>query len=499
MRKWAPIAIVNVFLSVGTGLLAYLYRTGAVETGIISTWLPVLAGAATFAAIVTVVILRTILRELRALHRIEENLRQLNEKTPETILEAVRPVPVGKGCGTVQAGWNKLAAAIEDWRQHRELKAKEQNLGQFLCSYDSQRLLGLLDSMPEGIILAEADGTILLANRACEGLLERRLSEFIGQSVFELFQEDEAHNKLRMILGTEATYTENQFEMTVGQEPAATVLEVSAYRLARQGENSDILLTIKDISQQKISEASRDNFIAHVSHELRSPLTNIRAYTETLLSDMVLDAQTQKEAFNVINSETNRLIRLVNDVLDLSRLETGSLTLERAEVVTDRLVRQCVNDVKAAAVEKNITLQTNFHPKIPNLYADREKLAVVLNNILSNAIKYTPENGSVFVETNVDDNFVYIKVADTGYGIAPKDQAKIFEKFYRVDRKEIASIPGTGLGLATSREIVLLHGGDIEVTSEENSGSEFLIKLPITTSGPALGPGRKHTGLKAST
>ena len=206
---------------------------------------------------------------------------------------------------------------------------------------------------------------------------------------------------------------------------------------------------------------------------------------------MVLDERVQKEAFNVINEETSRLIRLVNDVLDLSRMETGSLQLDKGEVLLDRLISQCVNDIKALAGSKQITLQTNYHPKLPNLYADREKLAVVLNNILSNAVKYTPQGGTVFIETNVDERYVYIKVSDTGYGIAAEDINLIFDRFYRVDREETADIPGTGLGLATSKEIVALHGGTINVTSGLDKGTEMVVKLPLVVTGPVLGPAAK--------
>ena len=127
---------------------------------------------------------------------------------------------------------------------------------------------------------------------------------------------------------------------------------------------------------------------------------------------------------------------------------------------------------------------------MPNLYADREKLAIVINNILTNAIKYTPEAGTVFVETNVDERYVYIKIADTGYGIVPEDLNKIFTRFYRVERDETANIPGTGLGLATSKELITLHGGAINVTSELEKGTEMIIKIPLTSTGPVLGPAR---------
>ena len=355
-----------------------------------------------------------------------------------------------------------------------------------------------------------------MANRSCEGEMGRPLSQLIGSDLKNLFEDRDAQSHLGHFLKQQASCSDDYFEVSVQSvlgktksarvnvsegdadkseqrvdmaEPAETsILRVSCHRTSTQGREADIVVTIRDITQQKISESSRDDFIAHVSHELRSPLANIRAYAETLLSDMLLDDSSQKEAFNVINDETIRLTRLVNDVLDLSRMESGSMTLDKGEVVMERLIRQSINDLKAIAASKSITLQTNYHPKFPNLYADRDKLAIVINNVLSNAVKYTPDGGTVFLETDVDERFVYIKITDTGYGIAKENIEKIFEKFYRVQNEETAHITGTGLGLATSKEVVTLHGGSIDVTSEVNKGTEMIIKLPITVTGPVLGP-----------
>ena len=409
-------------------------------------------------------------------------------------------------------GWNKLLSAVDELHRQGRCAQGQQNLGQLLTTYDSQKLLGLFDALPDGVILADPAGSILLANRACEGKMGMSLGQLVGGTVLELFEQDSAVATIQAVLDGKTSRQDRHFEVTVtpqshtsGQmssenvpvastsgaqgpvEASATVLHVRCHRLTDDAENSDILLILRDITQRKVSQASQSDFIAHVSHELRSPLTNIRAYAETLLSDMVLDAGAQKEAFNVINTETARLIRLVNDVLDLSRMETGSLSLDIGPVVLDRLISQCVSDVKALAHGKKITLQTNYHPKLPNIMADREKLTVGLNNVLSNAIKYTPEAGTIFVETNLDDDYIYIKVSDTGYGIAPADIDRIFERFYRIDRAETAHIEGTGLGLATTKEIVALHGGAVDVVSELNKGTEFTIKLPYRPMGPVLG------------
>jgi len=489
MRHNKIITIINLIVISQLVTVFFLYRTDWASSHLPPISLPFLVLLTLLSTITATVAFFAVHRRYRTLRAVEANLEKIAPiDAPEESLTHIEPVPVGSNITSAGKGWNKLLGAIDQIQNKVQTTQSEKSMGQFLCSYDSQRLLVLIDSLPDGIILTDTTGSVTLANRSCEGLIGKPLSEFIGQNILDIFEDPQARQHLEYALNAKSSLPDNHLEITIGSGSGKTVLCLYCHRLTHNSENSDIFLVIRDITQQKISEGSRDEFVAHVSHELRGPLTNIRAYAETLLSDMVLDAVTQKEAFNVINEETSRMIRLVNDVLDISRMETGSLVLEKNEVVLDRLVQNCVNDIKASAAGKKITIQTNYHPKLPNLYADREKMTVVINNILTNAIKYTADGGTVFIETNIDDNFVYIKVADTGYGIAPDDIDKIFEKFYRVNRKETANITGTGLGLTISNEIVTLHGGTIDVSSELDNGTEVMIKLPITITGPVLGP-----------
>jgi len=513
------LVLLSFFSSLVLLLMLGIYQTQWGGKILPPEYIQVAAGTSLLLTGLVLVLFGRFQRHRRTVQAIEANLRELGHISGyEEVLRQLESFPSGAEMPIAARGWNRLVAAVDALRAQSLMKQTGENLGQFLCSYDSQKLLGILDSLPDGIILADAQGLIILANRSCEGKLGRSLSEFIGQSILALFDDPQAKTILEELLSGKNAQRDDFFEVVFtprngdsfppgqsqsseeAEEPQnassledllqadGAVLWVCCHRLTSERENSDILLILRDITQQKVSEAGRDAFIAHVSHELRSPLTNIRAYAETLLSDMELDARTQKESFNVINEETARLIRLVNDILDLSHMETGSFRLDKGEVVLDRLVCQCVSDVRASASSKRITLQTNYHPKLPNLFADREKLAVVINNILTNAIKYTTENGTVFVETNVDDRYVYIKVTDTGIGISSQELDRIFEKFYRVDREETAAIPGTGLGLAICKEIVNMHGGTINVASEMNKGTEMEIKLPLTQTGPVLGP-----------
>jgi len=472
------IAINLIIISLLTGAFC-LYRTIWPAPYMLSVILPILLLPAFITTVLATLVYFSIRRRQRALRGIEANLEQIThrEDTSEA-LKDLEAVPVGASTPDSHRGWNRLLGILDEVSGQTQNSPCENTMGQFLCSYDSQRLLGLFDSLPDGIILTDSTGSLTLANRACEGLIGRPLGDIIGCSLVDIFDDPQAKKSLESLLDTSSPQADSYFNVTTGSESEKSILSVYCRRLAHISDKGDILVNIRDVTQQKIGEAGRDEFIAHVSHELRSPLTNIRAYAETLLADMLLDANAQKEAFNVINDETSRLIRLVNDILDLSRMETGSLNLEKGEVVLDRLVRQCVNDVKASAAAKKISLQTNYHPKLPNLNADREKLAVVLNNIISNAIKYTPEGGTVFIETNVDDNFVLIKVADTGLGIGPEDIDKTFKRANSFFDGELAVHVDFAYPFCQRLRELLLSAAEQVDTNVHDSGTYICMEGP---------------------
>lgn len=511
--RWARagLSLAAILGSAGLTGILLIYRTSWAPPGI-SGYLLIGLGIGVFGSVAGLIMLEArAWQRGRLLRLLGETLSAAADQPDADFAAALEPLPAQAQSPLLARGWNRLLARMIQAQQDLQLIRTESHLEEFLCQYDSQRLIALLNVLADGIILADAAGGILLANRASGGKLGRPQLEIAGNNLRELFRSESARLAIGKFLEQRVTRADCSFEIALANQPDApglreeawdgqitpgtnlTILRALCQRLSPENENSDILLTLRDVTQQKIAEATQSDFIVHVSHELRSPLTNIRAYAETLLSDMVLDATAQKEAFNVINEETIRLGRLVNEVLDLARMETGALNLQAGPVVLERLIRQCLADVKNLAAGKNITLQTNYHPKLPEICADRDKLTVAINNILTNAIKYTPDGGTVFVETNVDDRLVYIKIADTGFGVSPSDLPRIFEKFYRVDRAETAGIVGSGLGLATAREVISLHGGNIRVKSELNKGTEMVIEIPLTTVGPVLGPSREKS------
>lgn len=246
------------------------------------------------------------------------------------------------------------------------------------------------------------------------------------------------------------------------------------------------LVVIEDVTQQRIRDASRDEFVAQAAHELRTPLTNILLYAESLLEDQQRgagDAARRAEAVNVINQEGRRLERLVADMLSVSEIEAGALRLRSDDVRLDQLFGDLRADFERQAAEKSITLVFDMPPKFPVIRGDRDKLVLTAQNLLGNALKYTPAGGSVTVKLDIEhpgtpEQQVRVDIGDTGIGIKPEEHELVFQKFYRASDERVAGITGTGLGLALARQVARMHRGDITLSSELNKGSTFTLRLP---------------------
>jgi two-component system phosphate regulon sensor histidine kinase PhoR len=238
--------------------------------------------------------------------------------------------------------------------------------------------------------------------------------------------------------------------------------------------------SMRDVTQQKLAEEMRDQFVDTATHELRTPLANIKAYAETLALADVIDIEQQKQFLNTINSEATRLARFVDDLLSVSSMELGSLSLNKQVTDLGRMLNEVLTKIRPQVAEKNLTLDVAFPEKLPEPEIDKDKIAAVLVNLLGNAVKYTPDGGRVVFRVHVTDRQIEASVEDTGVGIAPDELPKVFEKFFRSPDPRVQEQTGTGLGLALAQEVVRLHGGRIEVESEINKGSTFTMILPLT-------------------
>jgi two-component system phosphate regulon sensor histidine kinase PhoR len=234
---------------------------------------------------------------------------------------------------------------------------------------------------------------------------------------------------------------------------------------------------LRDVTELRQTERLRRELTANVSHELRTPLTSIKGFSETLLDGAMRDEATSRRFLGIINSETDRLVKLVDDLLDLSLLESKRVALELQPVDVGMLVSHTVDKLKPLAQTQRLSLHQTAPPGIV-VTADADRLAEVLTNLVDNALKYTPEGGRVDVEVAAVNGEVEVLVNDSGRGIGPEDLPHVFERFYRADRSRTRDSGGTGLGLAIAKHIVEAHGGRISVSSQPNEGTTFKVTLP---------------------
>jgi two-component system phosphate regulon sensor histidine kinase PhoR len=234
------------------------------------------------------------------------------------------------------------------------------------------------------------------------------------------------------------------------------------------------------ISELKMLEQVRQDFVANVSHELRTPLSNIKGYAETLLNGALEDRENAKDFLNIIYKESDRLSKLIDDLLDLSKIESGKMKMIFKEVELKPIAARVADILKKFAIDKSIVISIHMPDDLPKLLGDENRITQALINLVDNAIKYTPAKGSVDISACLQDGFVKIDVKDTGIGIPKKDLPRIFERFYRVDKARSRELGGTGLGLSIVKHIAQSHDGDVQVVSTPGKGSIFSFIIPTT-------------------
>jgi signal transduction histidine kinase len=422
-------------------------------------------------------------RMVRPVADIEQQLYHV-ATSPSVESCELREVP---GVGAAAVGWNRViqrrsTAGSSDTLQQRIRKSLEQGR--------HSRLDTVLNSMPDGVATTDAEGRLTYTNLPMSVLLglpsavsggdgagETESAPIMNEQLTKRWQLPEAdplllaENRDRAVV-TELTSEEN------GQRRVARVARHPVY-IGENGGHESHVWTVRDITQQKLAEEMRDQFVDTATHELRTPLANIKAYAETLALADVIDVEQQKQFLNTINSEATRLARFVDDLLSVSSMELGSLSLNKQVTDLRRMLNEVLAKVRPQVEEKQLALEVALPEKMPEPELDKDKIATVLVNLLGNAVKYTPANGRVSFRVNITDKQIEVSVTDTGVGIAADELDKVFEKFYRSNDPRVQEQTGTGLGLALSQEVVRLHGGKITVESEINKGSTFNMTLPL--------------------
>ncbi|MGI4792195.1 MAG: ATP-binding protein [Janthinobacterium lividum] len=377
---------------------------------------------------------------------------------------------------------------MADVLAQRESALREQN--QTLAALN-HRFEAVLNAANDGIAMLDRDGCFVLVNRRFGELVGLRAPALLHHTLEEVrpLLIDRLSHRLAALAPSETRAVAE--EIIALEEPDRRFLQFYTAPVAGEDGHETIgrIIALRDITRERELDKMKTDFISVVSHELRTPLTSIKGYTDLLLSGATGElAELQSEFLGIIQLSTTRLSNLINDILDISRIESGTLEIKHEPIDYRKIVADTLRLMKAAADAKQVSMDAALPETIPPVRGDTDKVTQVLTNLVSNAIKYTPEGGWVKVSLEVSgEASVTTCVADSGIGIMPDDQKKLFQKFFRADNSSTREAGGTGLGLVIAKTLIELLGGAIWLESEPGRGSRFYFTLPLflETSGAA--------------
>lgn len=391
-------------------------------------------------------------------------------------VEDLKPIPATK---PFAIGWNQLLAKVQ---QQEVWNGVERRLSETVNAQQLKRWEAIFRQLSDGVLLCDDQGTIVESNGAFANMVGSvDPKHIVGQSLIDTIQpilhDPGSIDALQHMIEGPA-YQVREVNLSDRVEDGVWRVSMKRTNLECLGQGATVW-TIRDITQSRLAEHAREQFVATATHELRTPLANIRAYAETLSTATDIQVDQQLDFFNIINNEATRLSRFVDELLNVSQMEAGAITIQKHEIYLDRLLVELVDHQRPLAIEKKQVLELLIPPKVPRIRGDKDKLAGAISNLIGNAIKYTPNGGSVKVRVEYDPAQVYIHVEDNGFGISKEDLVKLGSKFYRSSDERVQNVSGNGLGLAFSQEVARLHGGRLNIRSEIDVGSCFTIEIPL--------------------
>lgn len=415
-------------------------------------------------------------RLAKPMARVDSQLRRIALERPTVDIE-LKPLPAKDA---ISIGWNRIVKRLQDAGASNNASDLDTRLSEVVAARSQGQLQSVLHNLNEGIAVTDVEGRITFANRAVAALLgtETTTEELAGIELEGRIVEATGRGADERLFDAAANHRPSTMEVERDSDGECRTLRVARLPM----ESEDIhghVWSVRDITQQKLTERTRDQFIDAATHELRTPLSNIKAYAETLVMSDGIEVEQQKEFCNTINSEVTRLARFVDDLLSISSMEAGSIVIERKRTISARLFEEVLAKVQPLMKHKEIDFHVQLPEKMADMELDKDKIVAVLVNLLGNAAKYTPAKGRVALRVKVDDAQLQIAVEDTGVGIAPEEIPKVFDKFFRSSDPRVQEEAGTGLGLSLAREVIRMHGGDITVESKVDQGSTFLATIPI--------------------
>lgn len=343
---------------------------------------------------------------------------------------------------------------------------------------ERQRLDSVLRHMSDGVIATDRRGRIVIMNTAALDILNLKSEKVIGIPLLSILPLEEK------VTFRELLETQHERLIHLEEDGEDSIVQCEFSVIQREsGFISGLVCVLTDVTEQQKIDRVRRNFVSNVSHELRTPLTSIKSYTEALVDGAWENKEIAPGFLKVIETETDRMMRMITDLLNLSRMDQNRLALEKEFINMNELVVHIVNRFEMVLQsepyrDKNYRILTDITQRDLWVELDQDKITQVLDNIINNAIKYSPDGGRIIVRLMETHTDIIVSVSDEGLGISRKDIPHLFDRFYRVDKARSRAMGGSGLGLAIAQEVIQLHGGKIWVNSIENKGSTFFVSLP---------------------
>ncbi len=353
-------------------------------------------------------------------------------------------------------------------------------------SEDRAQLLAMLTSMVEGVMVLDYRGHILQVNPALERMFGVTRAEARGHRCAEIFRHQELNDVVSATLRSRSNHEQ---EIVLGATGRCLHVEASVAGGERENEACAVLV-FHDITELRRLEKIRKDFVANVSHELRTPLTSIKGYVEALLDGAKDQPETSIQFLKIILAQSDRLNLIIEDLLELSKIESGRASFKEDPMDVRSAIERTMSMMTPLAAKKSHRLVTRIDDTVPALMGDEDRLVQVLTNLLDNAVKYTPEGGTITIAAHIappppgaspSRRMLELSVTDTGLGIPEQDRPRVFERFYRVDKARSRELGGTGLGLAIVKHLVEGQGGRVWVEGNAPQGSRFVVRLPVGT------------------
>ena len=334
-------------------------------------------------------------------------------------------------------------------------------------------------------MVVDPEGKVIMINPAAEKLLATSKKDKIGKPILEDLKVEQLVSLIKDASGKE----DREIELNSQQDETKKIIRASSAVIEDEnGKTVGMVSVLSDVTKQKELDRLKSNFVANISHELRTPLIGTEKAITLLLDRSAGKVNKDQEQFLVIaKSNLKRLSVMINDLLDLAKLEAGKMQPKFELLSIEKLINESIDGLNAWANTKHIKIEREIQQSLPHVNADSNRIMQILNNLLGNAIKFTPNDGAITVravsrnEGNKDE--IEISVQDTGAGITKEDLDKVFDKFYQTGERSFTDMTGTGIGLSIAKEVVGLHGGKIWAESEKGKGAKFIFTLPVNIGG----------------